>query len=220
MAHTREDLEALTAKALRPIAADLGVTGSSRMKKDEIITAIITAQTADAAKDVLDVADFDEEAVYAQSPALDDSEEPVRDLRMKYTDEQLIALDKAAEAPKFKAGDQFEIVPCEGVRSVVELIERDPNGGPGFAWKAKAADAVGTPLTLTEDFLSQAYVTKIPEAEYVTRTMRTGVETAVVEQERNGRTYFRVIDPKTGRRSAPYNMRTIAFRAQYSKVPS
>lgn len=69
MTHSRSELEALTAKALRPIAADLRIVGASRMKKDEIISAIIAAETTDLAKDRLDVADFDEEAVYAQADA-------------------------------------------------------------------------------------------------------------------------------------------------------
>jgi hypothetical protein len=43
MSHTRTELGGLTAKALRPIAADLGITGASRLRKDDLISAILLA---------------------------------------------------------------------------------------------------------------------------------------------------------------------------------
>ncbi len=80
MTHTRTELEALTAKALRPIAADLGITGASRMTKDTLISAIIAAEDTEAAKDACDVADFDEEAVYAQAVKVVPSEQDLPEI--------------------------------------------------------------------------------------------------------------------------------------------
>jgi hypothetical protein len=310
MTHTLESLEGLTAKALRPIAADLGVTGASRMKKAEIITAIVAKETERAELSAI------VEGIPADLEASRE-EERVRDLRLKYTDAELIAADDAslreqyegtparfnpevidevhalalkvnadvdnmsgchvtegctrvaqhggecrvvidgdernreanesadevfaeiaAEnltqtpvlAPKFAAGDRFRIEPCEGVWSVVELIDLDPSGGPGYAWTteivedAKHSDLViGKSLTLTEDFLQNDYVTKVepaPAEEYFARMTRRGTETVAVQRVACGRVHFRFIDAKSGRRSAPYDMRETTFRAQYVKVPS
>ena len=44
MIHTRTKLETLTVKALRSIAAELSITGTSRMRKDEIISTIIATE--------------------------------------------------------------------------------------------------------------------------------------------------------------------------------
>lgn len=225
------ELMKLTAKALRPIAADLGVTGASRMKKADIVAAIVKRE-AD------------------QAPLTD---EGPRDLRLKYTDAELIAADEkrnreanesadevfaeiAAEnlaqtpvlAPKFTVGDRFRIEPAEGVWSVVELIDLDPSGGPGYAWTTKIVEdaqprAIGTGVTLTEDFLQNDYVRPVeapPAEEYFARMTRRGTETVAVQRVACGRVHFRFIDAKSGRRSAPYDMRETTFRAQYVKVPS
>jgi hypothetical protein len=246
MTHTLESLEGLTAKALRPIAADLGVTGASRMKKAEIITAILQAQPTNC----VDSGSFEQRKEFVTV-----EDEGPRDLRLKYTDAELIAADEkrnreanesadevfaeiAAEnltqtpvlAPKFTVGDRFRIEPAEGVWSVVELIDLDPSGGPGYAWTTEIVEdaqprAIGTGVTLTEDFLQNDYVTPVAappaeEEEYFARMTRRGTETVAVQRVACGRVHFRFIDAKSGRRSAPYDMRETTFRAQYVKVPS
>jgi len=133
MAYTRETLDELTAKALRPIAAELNVTGASRMKKDEIIAAILRVEAALVAADERTVVDGD---------------------------------------AAFKRGQE---------RYIAE---------------------------------------RTPAEEYFVRATRRGTETVVVGRVHNGRVHYRIIDAKTGRRSAMYYMRELTFRAQYVKVPS
>lgn len=251
MTNTREDLNAMTAKALRPIAADLGITGASRMRKDDLISAIIAAEDTAAAKSEGDIADFDEEAVYAQRHVAKDLTGMVH--YGSAPEQQTPKADNsevraALTPPKFKADDLIRIT--VGERStVVKLIDLDPSGGPGFAWMTKIAEHEADPrfsgVTFTEDFLSQPFCEKIeapqthaemhhradgscvfdqcPEApanEYYARTTRRGVETVVHCGERDGRTFFRYIDAKTGRRSSITARRTDAFEREYVKVSS
>lgn len=298
---TREaQLIALTAKALRPIAADLGITGASRLSKADIVAAIIAAESA---RDLATVATFDDLRArhvakdltmmvnFGGTPPL--QQEPKRDnteVREALTPPKTIqkhshwalsyplakggdgnvmqghadycaAWPHATEtstdrdgvttvsghcprcgytapklspefpARKFAAGDRFRIG-VGGQWSEVELLGLDPSGGPGYAWSVRiTADKVGVEnipasfhvLTLTEDFLSNDYVTKIeapkPLPTCVRRTRR-GVETVVVEDVRDGRVHYRVIDAKAGRTSAPYTMREASFAARFTPTYS
>lgn len=347
MTHRRETLEGLTAKALRPIAADLGIVGASRMKKDEIISAIIAADVTSDHAEALEinskrdaivrlesngttnharlltaaemraelvnaghpeparqtkaaeapkmpygghwamsyplapggdgnvmqghadycaawghatytnrgmvagfcprcgdllaaevVAERQEEETVARAALAEAEDEAATTLREAYEGtlarfnpeviDELHALALKMhqhQEPKFKTGDRFRITPCDGVWSVVELIDLDPSGGPGYAWTSKVVDdsttkAVGCALTLTEDFLTQAYVTKDPTPEYFARPTRRGVETVIVERQHGGRVDYRIIDPRTGRRSAIYRLRAAKFEREYVKVSS
>lgn len=60
---------------------------------------------------------------------------------------------------------------------------------------------------------------KFKAPQYFARRTRRGVETVVVEREHAGRVDYRVIDSTTGRRSAPYRMRSATFTREYVAVP-
>jgi hypothetical protein len=131
-------------------------------------------------------------------------------------------LREQAPAPKFKMGDQFVITGASKTARV-ELIDLDPSGGPGFAWRARLVARVGGECaegTVTEDFLQQPYVSKVEADRYFARQTRMGTETVVVERERAGRVAYRIINPTTGRRSGIYQVREGSFYGRYTPVPA
>lgn len=232
---TREaQLIALTAKALRPIAADLGITGTSRMIKADIVSAILRAEATVALLSVGEV-----HAPTRSDFLMSQSYDRIKSERVERDHAEALDLNRVwdfaakklglIDEPKFAAGDRFRIE-VGGQWSEVELIDLDPSGGPGFAWSVRiTADKVGVEnvpvsfhvLTLTEDFLSNDYVTKIAAPKLlptaVRRTRRGTLETVVVEDVRDGKVFYRHMDH--GRLSSvTYRMREASFTAQFTPV--
>jgi hypothetical protein len=232
MQHTRTELDALTAKALRPIAADLRIVGASRMRKDEIISAIIAAEDTDAAKSEGDIADFNEEAVYAQA------ENPLSACEHGTAPQQFCA-GCAESKPAYAA----QVSKVEEIRARV-LASRaavrvvpSPQDLPEIPEPAPGAVSI----ELTDGFPSveeikreaelmaaidvdeplRTALTPLPAEEYFARKTRRGTETVVVEREHGGRVDYRIIDSYTGRRSpAKYSLKAHRFSSRYVKVPS
>lgn len=208
------ELKAMTAKALRPIAKDLGITGASRMTKDALINEIIGAESQEARVVAYEIRD----------ELLADG----------FTEQAVADVPASKLTPKFKAGARFRIEPAEHTWSEVELIELDPEGGPGFAWRVQlVADAKNLDqipenfhvITLNEDFLSNDYVTPVvaeqPKAEEIyVRVLPGGRrEVVVIEEERAGNVWYRFVQ-KGLPRSAQYCLKAHRFAERYVRVPS
>lgn len=229
MIHTRTELDSLTAKALRPIAADLGITGVSRMRKDEIISAIIAAEDTDAAKSEGDIADFDEKAIYAQGNPLAACEHGTapQNYCAGCAEASHVYAAQVSKVEEMRARVLVAQADVKIVPSPQDLPEI-PEPGPGVV-SIELSDGLPSVEEIkreaeimaaidVDEPLRAALTPPLPS--YFARRTRRGTETVVVEREHDGRVDYRVLDPRTGRRSAPYSMRAAKFAQDYVKVPS
>lgn len=241
---TREaQLIALTAKALRPIAADLGITGTSRMVKADIVAAILKAEGVAALLAIGEVhrptrVDFemsksydrviDRDAAHAEALEIVSTEDAMR----KANDELTRAALRDQLSPKLERDHAAAIV-LDQDREIYRWVTNlsDAQIAAPTDWSAVAAYAEERRPHFTEEQWAKLagkaaddnvieYPGKVidspkPLPTAVRRT-RHGVETVVIEDVREGRVHFRNVE--NGRLSAPYTMREASFAARYTPV--
>lgn len=274
MPHTEQELSALTAKALRPIAAELGITGASRMAKSTIISAILTEEAALEIGAAVELATPPLQQTprkmpygghWAMSfPLARGGEGNVMQGHVDYcaawghatethdgvvsghcprcgkllSAEQIEAKREELRAARTEAEVPALLCPhgIDARRRCSICAEDTAEGVPPVLTPApvqKDSVVLGTvqqealrPIDGDEAFkrgqeryeAEKADNTLAPE--YFARATRRGVETVIVLRMSEGRVHYRIIDAKTGRRSALYYMRELTFKARYVKVPS
>lgn len=228
MTHTREALETLTAKALRPIAAELGITGASRLKKADIIAAIVAVQgvKAEFVAAGWELTQVDRD--HAEALEIVSTEDAMR----KANDELTRAALRDQLSPKLERDHAAAIV-LDQDREIYRWVTNlsDAQIAAPTDWSAVAAYAEERRPHFTEEQWAKLagkaaddnvieYPGKVidsPKAlPTAVRRTRHGVETVVIEDVRGGRVHFRNVE--NGRLSAPYTMRAASFADRYTPV--
>lgn len=156
------ELKAMTAKALRPIAKDLGITGASRMTKDALIDEIVAAEAlAD---------DLANEAALAEAAGLNVTEVGVAHLADEIERDHAAALTVNAKLTQIA---RLEAHPSQEARATAYEI-RDELLADGFTEQAVAnvpalkkpstqADEIERQKPLTEDVTGVAAIVAAPK---------------------------------------------------------
>lgn len=238
MQNTREDLNTLTAKALRPIAADLGITGASRMKKDELIRAIEHAESLKATAEVVaeqaenqwatDLVRERTDAIVNPAPGTGFvKEDGVTSTTCAeiWADGMHAKLEARGLVPPkvvdslFDADTIEDVKPVHGPTRADFLMSLDWDDATVRRIDAAYAEALEihtereTDIKRDREIAEDLGLLTFPRAQRMTRH---GIETVVVEDVRGGKVHYRHVEK--GRLSAPYSMRENNFTERFTPV--